>query len=217
MGVSIQTPIGTMMTLSPVHSKKRGLWSLTNHKATIDASGEVIAWVRNNSDTQVLITDKTQIAAVHVSRVRAAKSARKKLDKVQKLIRKGNALSSETANDDHIMEKWMSQIQLKPKSNNHGVAIEKARKALYSLQEKWLAKELNPRTVSIHDPDDKKGGRYDVIRINGVRTKIKGQQKEIITNVAFMNPTFKTLTWDFTIPKEVSSKQNLTRTDHWRV
>ena len=88
LGVSIKAPIGTKITLSPVHSEKRELWGLMNHKATIDESGEVIAWVRSHSGTQIIITDKTQIAAVHVSRVRAGESARKKLDKVQKLIRK---------------------------------------------------------------------------------------------------------------------------------
>ena len=73
------------------------------------------------------------------------------------------------------MVKRMRQIQRQSKSNDYSDAIENARKELYNLQEKWLSKELKPRTVSIHDSDDKQGGRYDVVRVNGVRTKIKGQ------------------------------------------
>jgi len=29
----------------------------------------------------------------------------------------------------------------------------------------------------------------------------------MITNISFMNPTFKTLTWNFTVPKEVVAEQ----------
>jgi len=108
-----------------------------------------------------------------VSRIRAGESARKKSDKVQQLIQKGNLLTSEVAKDDSMMVKWMNQIQRQSKSN----AIENARKELYDLQEKWLSKELKPRTISIHDPDNEKGGRYDVVRVNGVRIKVKANNR----------------------------------------
>ena len=35
LGVSLKAPVGTKITLSPVHSEKRELWDLTSHKATI--------------------------------------------------------------------------------------------------------------------------------------------------------------------------------------
>ena len=210
-GVSLKAPVGTKITLSPTHSDKRELWDLISHNAELDKTGELIAWVRNYSNAQIIIADKTHIASVHVSRIRAGESARKKSDKVQKLIRKGNSLTSDIAKNDTMMVKWMSQIQNKLTAHDHCNAIEDSRKELYDLQKKWLAKELNPRTISIQDPDTEKGGRYDVVRINGVRVKTKGKQKEMFTNIAFMNPTFMTLSWNFIIPKEVVAQQK-TRT-----
>ena len=61
---------------------------------------------------------------------------------------------------------------------------------MYDIQGKWLARNLNPRTVSIHDPDTEKGGRYNVVRIDGVRVRAKGKQPERFNNIAFTDPNF---------------------------
>ena len=54
LGVSLKAPVGTKITLSPTHSDNRELWDLISHNAEIDKTGELIARVRNYSNTQII-------------------------------------------------------------------------------------------------------------------------------------------------------------------
>lgn len=207
LGVALKAPVGTMVTLSPAPSDKRELWELISHKIEIDESGETIARIRNYSNTTVLIADKTQIASIQVSRIREIKSSRKKADKIRKLEKRGNCLP-ENVVDDSMMIQWMTEIQNKLGEKDIHKVVDEARVELFDLQKKWLANDFNPRAISIHDPDPDKAGQYNVIRIDGVRVKMKGNQKETFTKTAFMDPTSRTMKWNFIMPKEVIDKQN---------
>ena len=120
-------------------------------------TGEAIAWIRNYSNTAILITNNTRIAAVHVSRIREGPSARKKAAKIQELERRGNVMLPDIV-DEKMMSQWMKEIQSELEEKDDHKVIEKIRGNMYVLQKKWLARDLNPRTVSIHDPDTEKGG-----------------------------------------------------------
>ena len=123
LGVSVKPPIGTKVTVAPVNRDKEEVWNVMNHKVVTDNTGEIIAWVRNRSNAQIIIADKTQVAALHVSRIKTIDPARDKSEKVRKLVQKGNALTVEDTKDDTMMAKWIKQIQDKTPLKNHRDAI----------------------------------------------------------------------------------------------
>ena len=86
--------------------------------------------------------------------------------------------------------------------------INKSRKQLMRLQDQRLTKHLNPRVISIHEPDCTNEGRYRVLRINGVRTKSRGSQSTKVTNLAFLDPTFLAEAWNFVLPDTFQRARN---------
>ena len=120
-----------MITFSPVESKRRPLWELSTHLVGIDKTGEALAWIKNYSNTQIMMADGTPIGAIHVTRVKVSRSAKRKEKRTLALVK---SPSCSNYKEDQMMAKWMEDIQPGLEGDDNHEVISSARQAMCSSQ-----------------------------------------------------------------------------------